>query len=411
MFLGQVINSDNEVWELQLKGSGKTPFSRGSDGRKVLRSSIREFLCSEAMHYLGIPTTRCGTIVTSSTFVERDMFYTGNVIKEQATIISRIAPSFLRFGSFEIFKATDDITGRAGPSVGNNVLLKSMLDYLLEHHYSQFKSSETPSFRQYLDMFGEIVRLTAVLVARWQCVGFCHGVLNTDNMSILGLTIDYGPFGFLDATDLNHICNTSDEHGRYAYQEQPSICKWNLTKLSEAWEPFVPIEESKLLIDTFDAVYDAEYMEIMRRKLGFINLTNDVSDNDFVKSTMEVMSSTRVDFTNFFRILSTVTHDIEEGQEDTVLNSIVNYCDDVDTLKASMKPSIDPAKLKAIKHMIEQDPMLLYRLGADPDVILALIEKQRRYEEIELLDANTLKNKNKDSWTQWLKKYRYMTLM
>jgi uncharacterized protein YdiU (UPF0061 family) len=239
-------------WELQLKGAGQTPYSRGSDGRKVLRSSIREFLCSEAMFALGIASTRAGTVITSDSRVIRDPHYDGNAITERCTIVSRIAPSFLRFGSFEIFKTGDDgydgSTGRSGPSPKHNTLKKQLLDYVVTNYYSDVVANITGSLdaRQYEAVFEEILKRTALLVAQWQAVGFVHGVLNTDNMSILGLTIgnayrahirfsvfeiigshvcgiDYGPYGFMEHFDSDFVPNGSDGSGRYRYSAQPQV--------------------------------------------------------------------------------------------------------------------------------------------------------------------------------------------
>ncbi|GFR27508.1 protein adenylyltransferase SelO-1, mitochondrial [Trichonephila clavata] len=209
IYLGEVINARNERWEIQLKGAGLTPYSRTADGRKVLRSSVREFLCSEAMHFLGIPTTRAGTCITSDSKVIRDIFYDNHPKEEYCSIVLRIAPTFIRFGSFEIFKTLDPITGRVGPSVGRYEILYSLLDYVIETFYPEIHVKSNDLIQKYSAFFEEVVLRTARLVALWQCVGFCHGVLNTDNMSILGLTIDYGPFGFLDIYDPNHVCNAS----------------------------------------------------------------------------------------------------------------------------------------------------------------------------------------------------------
>ena len=206
MYLGGLAVSGGECgskyWELQLKGAGPTKYSRQGDGRKVLRSSLREFLCSEAMHALSVPTTRAGALVTSDTRVERDIMYNGNVIHERASVVLRLAPTFLRFGSFEIFTPRDELTGRAGPSSelkGKVEMLTTMVDYVIESFFpliwERYQSSKGAMVAEF---FTQVVRLTAELVAHWQSVGFTHGVLNTDNMSILGLTIDYGPFGFLD---------------------------------------------------------------------------------------------------------------------------------------------------------------------------------------------------------------------
>jgi uncharacterized protein YdiU (UPF0061 family) len=210
IYLGEIINSAGERWELQLKGAGITPYSREADGRKVLRSSIREFLCSEAMHHLGVPTTRSATCITSDDKVVRDMFYDGNPVLERCTVISRIAPTFIRFGSFEIFKTMDPMTGRRGPSVGRKDILITLTDYVIDTFYPNISNEPNVcALEKYKKFFKEVVIRTAKTVAFWQTIGFCHGVLNTDNMSIIGLTLDYGPFGFLDRYDPDHVCNSS----------------------------------------------------------------------------------------------------------------------------------------------------------------------------------------------------------
>jgi len=220
MYLGEVVRSDGTRVELQFKGAGKTPYSRTADGRKVLRSSIREFLCSELMAALGIPTTRAATIVTSDTLVARDIFYTGDVIEEQATIITRLAATFLRFGSFEIVKTADPMTGRAGPSAGNLALLTQLAEFTIRHYFPDIHAAHDNLADRAWAWYLEVVRRSAVLVAHWQAYGWCHGVLNTDNMSIVGLTIDYGPFGWMDRFDPEFICNNSDDQGRYSYENQ-----------------------------------------------------------------------------------------------------------------------------------------------------------------------------------------------
>eukprot|EP00058_Branchiostoma_floridae_P006699 XP_002592187.1 hypothetical protein BRAFLDRAFT_88076 [Branchiostoma floridae] len=270
MYLGEVVNKSGERWEIQLKGAGLTPYSRTADGRKVLRSSIREFLCSEAMHHLGIPTTRAGSCVTSDSKVLRDVYYNGNASYERCTIVLRIAQTFLRFGSFEIFKPTDEITGRKGPSVGRNDILITMLDYAIKTFFPEIQEAHADSEERYLAFFREIVHRTARLVAEWQCVGFCHGVLNTDNMSILGLTIDYGPFGFLDRYDADNICNGSDDGARYSYRNQPEMCKWNCEKFSEAISEALPTVLSKPVLEEFDPKFSEHYLSKMRKKLGLL---------------------------------------------------------------------------------------------------------------------------------------------
>ncbi|KAM3569308.1 hypothetical protein VYU27_008595, partial [Nannochloropsis oceanica] len=187
--LGEVVNTEGKRFEVQLKGAGPTPYSRRADGRKVLRSSIREFLCSEAMHFLGVPTTRAAALVTSDSLTQRDVFYNGNVINERCSVVTRLAPSFLRFGSFEVVKPKDGYTGRAGPSSGNKELLRQLLDYTIQTYFPELGSLEDDKTQQYLAFYTEVIKSTAALVAHWQGIGFTHGVLNTDNMSVLGLTI------------------------------------------------------------------------------------------------------------------------------------------------------------------------------------------------------------------------------
>lgn len=309
MYLGEVMNHAGERIELQFKGAGLTPYSRSADGRKVLRSSIREFICSEAHHALGIPTTRAGTIVTSDTRVVRDILYDGNPIEERATIITRLAPSFLRFGSFELAKAEDSITGRAGPSAGRHDLIQQMLDYVIATFYADATRDALTQEDKYIAFFRELARRTANLVAQWQSVGWCHGVLNTDNMSILGLTIDYGPFGFMEHFDPEYICNGSDTEGerrgeettwiirqtlasclcadrsmltlrtcfsvsplppagRYRYESQPEICGWNLLKLSQNFESFAPKDRMREVVGEFEDMYDDAFLKINLRKFG-----------------------------------------------------------------------------------------------------------------------------------------------
>uniref|UniRef100_A0A8C4N4P2 Selenoprotein O n=1 Tax=Eptatretus burgeri TaxID=7764 RepID=A0A8C4N4P2_EPTBU len=313
MYLGEVLGPQGDRWELQLKGAGPTPYSRQSDGRKVLRSSLREFLCSEAMHHLGIPTTRAASCTTSDTLVLRDPFYDGNSKMEHCTVVLRIAPTFLRFGSFEIFKASDPVTGHCGPSVGRSDMKATMLDYTIHTFYPDiYAKYKHQSTEMYARFFGEVVRRTARLVADWQCVGFCHGVLNTDNMSILGITIDYGPFGFMDRFDPNFVCNASDDGGRYAFKQQPGICHWNLARLAEALSPELPSERSGPLLNDFQPEFDARFSENMHRKLG-LRQQELPHDPDLVSSLLETMHSTGCDFTNCFRLLSQFSLPEAEG--------------------------------------------------------------------------------------------------
>ncbi|GCB70778.1 hypothetical protein scyTo_0008670 [Scyliorhinus torazame] len=340
LYLGEVLNS---------KGH------RQSDGRKVLRSSIREFLCSEAMFHLGIPTTRGGTCVTSDTKVMRDVLYDGHPIYEKCTIVLRIAPTFLRFGSFEIFKPMDESTGRKGPSCGRNDIRVQMLDYVIGIFYPEIQSAHSQNtLQRNAAFFREITKRTARLVAEWQCVGFCHGVLNTDNMSIVGLTIDYGPFGFMDRFDPDYICNGSDNGGRYAYNRQPEICKWNLSKLAEALVPELPLEESQPIIEEeYNAEFEQHYQQKMRKKLGLLRHEK-AEDEELVSELLHVLQIAGADFTNTFRLLSEIPipgastlFTLEE-----FLGKLIEQCATLEELKLASKPTMDPRLMSEMLDII-----------------------------------------------------------
>ncbi|WIA15835.1 hypothetical protein OEZ85_012590 [Tetradesmus obliquus] len=317
IYLGEVVHpSSGARQELQLKGAGPTPFRRQADGRKVLRSSLREFLASEAMAGLGVPTTRAGSLVVSgSDSVLRDADYSGHPAPEPCAVVSRIAPSFIRFGSFELCKAADPVTQRPGPSPGMaRTLLLPLLGYTIKQHFpglwafyggGQDLTMAGMDEANVLDMVGdwyaEVCRRTAQLVAGWQGLGFVHGVLNTDNMSILGLTIDYGPYGFMDRFDQHHVSNGSDDAARYCYSAQPAICRWNCERLAEvlgsipnpaaaaaaanadgaaaaaaagggggASSSVLPPSRAKRGLQVYDEEMDAAYRSLFRRKLGLL---------------------------------------------------------------------------------------------------------------------------------------------
>ena len=276
--------------ELQLKGAGKTRYSRMGDGRAVLRSSIREFLCSEAMHSLGIPTSRALSVVGSDMPVLRESL-------ETAAVCARLAASFIRVGHFEHFA-----------SLQNIARLKELADYLIEHHYLDCRKAKEP----YLALFEKISERNAKLVAQWQAVGFCHGVLNSDNISVLGLTIDYGPFGFLDQFQIDHICNHSDQGGRYAYQRQPQVMHWNMACLASAFIPLLELEHSeeeaqKFLsnaLGEFPGTYGRAWQGLFRQKLGL--LTEQEGDIQLIERLLQAMHDSKVDFTKLFRSLSDI---------------------------------------------------------------------------------------------------------
>ncbi|CAI5785317.1 Selenoprotein O [Podarcis lilfordi] len=406
VYLGEVLNVRGERWEIQLKGAGLTPFSRQADGRKVLRSSIREFLCSEAMFHLGIPTTRAGTCVTSDSEVIRDIFYDGNPKKERCTIVLRIAPTFIRFGSFEIFKATDEYTGRKGPSVDRNDIRIQMLDYVISTFYPEILQAHSENnVQRNAAFFREVTRRTARMVAEWQCVGFCHGVLNTDNMSIVGLTIDYGPFGFMDRYDPEHICNGSDNAGRYAYNKQPEICKWNLGKLAEALVPELPLEISlPILEEEYEAEFERHYLQTMRKKLGLIQLRLD-DDNKLVSDLLETMRVTGADFTNTFRLLSSFPADSDPLKLEEFLDKISKECASLEELKVAYKPQMDPRQLSMMLMLAQSNPQLFALIGTKSNINKEL-ERIEQFSKLQQLSASELVSRNKGHWKDWLQNYR-----
>ncbi len=267
--------------EIQLKGAGKTPFSRRGDGRAVLRSSIREYLCSEAMAGLGIPTTRALAIVGSALPVRRETI-------ETAAIVTRVAPSFIRFGHFEHFAHH-----------GHFAELQHLTDDVIAHFYPECAGQPVPA----LALLTAVIQRTAALMARWQAVGFCHGVMNTDNMSILGLTLDYGPFGFMDQFDFHHICNHSDTQGRYAYAQQPRIGWWNCGALGSALLPLI-VDEGALreALDGYEPVFQGALTSAFRSKLGLVRERGD--DDALIGRLLTLLHQNHTDFTCFFRALS-----------------------------------------------------------------------------------------------------------
>ncbi|CAH1429425.1 unnamed protein product [Lactuca virosa] len=308
--LGELLNSKSQRWELQLKGAGKTPYSRFADGLAVLRSSIREFLCSEAMHFLGIPTTRALSLVTTGKYVRRDMFYDGNPKDEPGAIVCRVAQSFLRFGSFQI---------HASRGEEHFNIVRSLSDYTIKHHFPHIETmtkNDSLSFftndvdltsNKYAAWLVEVAERTASLIAKWQGVGFTHGVLNTDNMSILGLTIDYGPFGFLDAFDPRFTPNTTDLPGRrYCFANQPDTGSWNIAQfaLSLSSAKLINKKEFEYAMERYGDKFMDEYQAIMTKKIGLLKY-----NKELVNELLNNMAVDKVDYTNFFRLLSNIRVD------------------------------------------------------------------------------------------------------
>jgi uncharacterized protein YdiU (UPF0061 family) len=273
------------VQELQLKGAGRTPYSRMGDGRAVLRSSIREYLCSEAMHGLGIPTTRALMVTGSPQPVRREEV-------ETAAVVTRVAPSFIRFGHFEHFAARKQ-----------EAELRQLADYVIDRFYPHCRTSERLAGNAYANLLEQVSERTAAMVAQWQAVGFCHGVMNTDNMSILGLTIDYGPFQFLDAFVPNHICNHSDEAGRYAFNRQPNVAYWNLFCLGQSLLPLIGDQEVALAaLESYKTVFPRELQARMLAKLGLGDARE--GDRELVEGVLTLLAADRVDYPIFWRRLS-----------------------------------------------------------------------------------------------------------
>ncbi len=285
LLLGEIKNSRQQHWEIQLKGTGITPYSRQGDGRAVLRSTIREYLCSEAMHSLGIPTTRALAMIDSQEEVYREQLETG-------AVIARMAPSFIRFGNFELFA-----------SRGQTEQVKHLADFVIRHYYPQILD-QANTINPYQLFLGEVINRTAKMIAHWQSVGFAHGVMNTDNMSILGLTIDYGPFGFLDTYDRNYICNHSDHHGRYSFQNQPGIAYWNLARLAEALLSLMTTDEANEMLSNYEAIFSKAYMALMQKKLGLFEPEESKNNEVLINSLLSLMEKNQVDYTLFFRQLS-----------------------------------------------------------------------------------------------------------
>jgi uncharacterized protein YdiU (UPF0061 family) len=280
LLLGEVVNAAGEHWDLHLKGAGQTPWSRMGDGRAVLRSSIREFLASEYLHALGIPTSRALCVTGSSTPVWREK-------RESAAMVLRLAQSHVRFGHFEYFYYTKQ-----------HEQLRQLAEHVLACHFPECQAQPEP----FAALFREVVERNAALIAQWQAYGFCHGVMNSDNMSILGITFDYGPYAFLDDFDANHICNHSDDSGRYSFSNQVPIAQWNLAALGQALTPLVEVEQLRASLELFLPLYQAHYLDLMRRRLGLSSAED--GDEELIQQLLQLMQQSRsVDYSLFFRRL------------------------------------------------------------------------------------------------------------
>lgn len=295
--LTEWIAEDGKTWELQLKGAGLTPYSRRADGRAVLRSSLREYILSEAMHHLGVPTTRALSLVATGDKVIRDMFYNGNPQEEPGAIVMRVAPSFLRFGNFEMPAARQELDN-----------LRALVDHTIEKFYPHITGEN-----RIITWYKEVIERTATMIVEWMRVGFVHGVMNTDNMSILGLTIDYGPFSFVDDYDPNFTPNTTDLPGRrYAFGKQPSIAKWNLAALANAIAPLLEdTDELVEAVDSYDDIFWEKYFTMICSKLGLDFKTEHL---EMIRTLEQVMSSIKPDMTLFFKLLEELPSSIDSKE-------------------------------------------------------------------------------------------------
>ncbi len=318
------IQTHTTNWYLQLKGAGETPYSRTADGLAVLRSSVREYICSEAMFHLGIPTTRALSLSLSGDNVLRDILYNGNQAYEKGAIVCRVSESFLRFGNYEIFASRRDIT-----------TLKKLVDFTIEQHYPYLGA---PSKETYLAFFKEVSERTQKTIIHWQRVGFVHGVMNTDNMSILGQTIDYGPYGWLEGYDPDWTPNTTDnQHRRYRFGQQGHIGLWNLLQLANALFPLIKdAEPLEAILQAYNNSYDEAYLNMMRSKLGLTQTID--SDITLIKSLEHVLQLTETDMTIFFRMLGTLLkHETAEQGLDKVKDAFYNIAELTEVLEDKWK--------------------------------------------------------------------------
>ena len=365
ILLGQLRTEDNQPWDLQLKGAGQTLYSRGSDGRAVLRSSIREYLCSAAMHGLNIPTTHALFLSGSRQEIYREQI-------EPGAMVLRVAPSHIRFGSFEYYfysQRYDD--------------LQRLADLVLDHYYPHLLTEDNP----YLAFLNEVIDNTARLIARWQAAGFAHGVMNTDNMSIHGITLDYGPFGFVEQYDPQFICNHSDHQGRYAFDKQPEVGLFNLSCLAQALLPVLhkeaedAVKLAKESLEGYQGKYVTYYAGLMREKLGFTQILND--DREIVTSLLNLLEANHVDYTLFFRQLSQ-----RPGSND------INNCRDLFIDRASFdnwyelyqarlkQESVSPEKRSA--QMKQVNPKYILR-NYMAEIAIRKAQDENDYSEIENL--------------------------
>lgn len=292
--LGEVLTEQGDYWAVQLKGAGPTPYSRTADGLAVLRSSIREFVCSEAMYHLGVPTTRALSLINSGEKVMRDILYNGNAAYEPGTIVCRLSPSFVRFGSFQIFASRNEYDE-----------LRQLVDVTIEHHFAELLDEYAAGSKElYLAWFDQVCQRTVRMIVEWMRVGFVHGVMNTDNMSILGLTIDYGPYGWLDDFNPEWTPNTTDsQNRRYRFGEQANMALWNCYQLANSIYPLIKETDAlEASLNSFQQNYHSQWLEMMANKLGLIEVIE--GDQALFERLEELLAQVETDMTIFYRCLA-----------------------------------------------------------------------------------------------------------
>ena len=321
--LGDVANTDGRRWVLQLKGAGPTPYSRTADGLAVLRSSVREFLCSEAMYHLGVPTTRALSLVLTGEQVTRDMFYDGHPKQEPGAVVCRVSPSFIRFGNFQIFAARHE-----------HDVLKQLVDYTIR---TDFPHLGEPSRDTIIAWFDEVCRRTAEMIVHWMRVGFVHGVMNTDNMSILGLTIDYGPYGWLENYDPDWTPNTTDAGGRrYRFGHQSQIAQWNLLQLGQAIYPLIKeVEPLQEVVNAYSGYFDTGWQEMMAGKLGLEAYVRK-TDDELVSDLHTILQLAETDMTIFYRRLA----EIESAEKDADDEALIKPLHDAYYVPDQLTPDV-----------------------------------------------------------------------
>ncbi|WP_282041436.1 protein adenylyltransferase SelO [Winogradskyella flava] len=345
------VEHNTKRWALQLKGAGETPYSRQGDGLAVLRSSIREYLCSEAMHHLGVPTTRVLSVVLSGDDVLRDMLYDGNADYEKGAIVCRVAPSFIRFGNFELFAARKDHKN-----------LKLLTDYTIRYFYPELGK---PSKGTYIKFFQEVTNKTLDMIIHWQRVGFVHGVMNTDNMSILGLTIDYGPYGWLEGFDFGWTPNTTDrQNKRYRYGNQPNIGLWNLLQLANALYPLVDDPEPfETILKNYQKDFEIKSLNMMRSKLGL--LVEEENDMKLMADLEDCLLLSETDMTIFFRLLS----NYKKGKPENGLDMIKEAFYKIDDIKDELLLEQWKGWFLAYDQRLQREPLTDHQRQANMDLV------------------------------------------